>query len=131
MLLCCIADETITIPGCRRIMISVPASVNSSSLIVLSASIVMSSSTRSSQVIFCSSVSIFLLFIPFKNEAGVVTAKAHDVGHGDVDSAVLCFIRHVVKITVRVRMVQVDGGRDNARLNHHDRDDRLYCSRGP
>src|SRR5260370_10661885 len=106
--------------GRRRMMIFVPASVSSSSPMVLPSSTFISSSTRLIQGVSCSCKSISLLFIPFENEAGIVAAKTHRVGHGYVYCRPACFVRHVVEIAIRVGMVQVDRRRyDTSHAGQH------------
>ena len=52
-----------------------------------------------------------------------MTAKAHYVRHGYVDRRAARLVWNVVQVAFRVGMVQVDGGRNDARLNSHDGDD--------
>src|SRR5258708_13921816 len=115
--------------GRRRMMIFVPASVSSSSPMVLPSSTFISSSTRLIQGVSCSCKSISLLFIPFENEAGIVAAKTHRVGHGYVYGRLTRFVRHVVEITIRVGMVQVDRRRYDPRQDAHAGVSAFYCSR--
>src|SRR5258708_13266770 len=115
--------------GRWRLMIFVPASVSSSSPMVLPSSTFISSSTRLIQGVSCSCKSISLLFIPFENEAGIVAAKTHRVGHGYVYGRLARFVRHVVEIAIRVGMVQVDRRRYDTRQYAHDVDIGLNSAR--
>src|SRR5260370_11206722 len=101
--------------GRRRMMIFVPASVSSSSPMVLPSSTFISSSTRLIQGVSCSCKSISLLFIPFENEAGIVAAKNHRVGHGYGYGRLPRFVRHEGEIAIRGGMVQVDRRRFGTR----------------
>src|SRR6266446_5808385 len=130
--------------GRRRMIISVPASVSSSSPMVLPSSTFMSSSTRLIQGVSCSCMSIFvtlrlfflykrggshpLRFIAFENETGVVAAKAHGVGHGYINCRLARFVRHVVKIAIGIGMVQVDGWWYNSCQDGHDGDNGFNCA---
>src|SRR6266478_1493695 len=126
--------ETIIMSGRRRMMISVPASVNSSSPMVVPSSMVISSSTRLIHGSSRSFISNFftlspLLLVAFKNQAGIVASKAHGVGHGYIHRGLACFVGHVIEIALRVGMMQVDGWRDDTRQNGHDGDNALDGSR--
>src|SRR5207302_9416724 len=117
----CAGIEPITISGCRRMMISVPASVNSNSPIVLPSSMLTRSSMRLiHEDIFCSPVFIELLFIALKNQTGIMPTKAHRIGHSDVNRALARDIGYVIQITSGIRVVQVNGRRNDACLNGHD-----------
>src|SRR5579863_628293 len=67
-----------------------------------------------------------LVFVAFENQAGVMSAKAHRVGHGDVDRRLARLVGNVVEIAFRVWMAQVDGRRDDTRLDRHNGDGSLY-----
>src|SRR5437016_14099144 len=113
--------------GRRRIMISVPASVNSSSPIVLPSSTCINSSTRLIQGVSYSSISMSellylpLLFVSFENQAGVMTTKAHCIRQSYIHRRLSRFVRHIIELTIRVWMVQVDRRRYNTGQDCHDR----------
>ncbi len=65
-----------------------------------------------------------------------MAAKAHHVGHGNVDRRLAGLVWNVVQVTFRVRFMQINGGRNDARLDRHDRNDgfnrarRAHCMAG-
>src|SRR5258708_334013 len=106
--------------GRRRMMIFVPASVSSSSPMVLPSSTFISSSTRLIQGVSCSCKSISLLFIPFENKAGILAAKTHRVGRVCVGGGLVRVVRHVVETESGGGMVRLDRRRYAPRQDGHD-----------
>src|SRR5213592_2185910 len=70
----------------------------------------------------------FLLFVALKNQTSIVATETHRVGHSDVDRALTRLIWYIVQIAVGIRVVQVNGGRNDACLNSHDGNDRFHTT---
>src|SRR5215472_15675840 len=90
----------------------------------------VSTTCHCSSVRSIATVARSLFFIPLENEAGVVSAEAHGVRHRDVYPGPAGLIGDVVQVTLGVRMVQVYGRGNDAGLDRHDGDNRLYRARG-
>src|SRR5207253_8320595 len=73
---------------------------------------------------------ILVVVKAFEDDAGVLAAETERVGHRDLDLVATWFIRHVVQIALRVRVLQVDGRVNDPVVDAEDRGNRLDRSGG-
>src|ERR1700686_198066 len=66
-----------------------------------------------------------------EQQRGVVPAEAERVRERQLDIQLAGALRDVIEVTLRIRVLQVDGGGRDPLLDRLDRDDRLDRSGGP
>ena len=71
-----------------------------------------------------------VLVLP-EHHDGVVAPEAQRIGHCSSDPSAVALVRHVVQVALRIRVVQVAGGREELVLHGLHRHDGLYSTRSP
>ena len=66
----------------------------------------------------------------FEDQAGVGTAKAKGIGHGDVDGGLAGNIGNIIQIAFIAGLIMVDGGRDDI-VMHSQRCEYRLDATGP
>ena len=73
---------------------------------------------------------ILVVVKAFEDDAGVLTAETEGVGHRDLDFVTAWFIRHVVQVALRVRVLQVDRRVNDPMVDAEDGGDRFDSTGG-
>src|SRR5579875_2573662 len=68
---------------------------------------------------------------PPDHERRVMAAESEGVGDGHLDARGTCLVGHVVQVAFWVRMIEVDGGRDDAMLDGQNAGRGLHRPRSP